>query len=239
MTELLKISLPDGSVREVPAGSTPADIAAAIGPGLAKAALAARVDGELRDLTRPFDSDASLALVTARDEADALELCPARISPMFSADGGAGRVPGTQDHLSARRRDGSYPTLKPKAASPFSWTMCPRSRAKMRMIILVHSRVRDCWSRRARIAGESRRQDVRPMGIEMPERGYGPYGPVTRPGGFQWLEMFARPSLPFTWRLDPTPFRLMRAREQLDGAATSGRPLSRIYGTGCVQTRSS
>ena len=47
MTELLKISLPDGSVREVPSGSTPADIAAAIGPGLAKAALAARVDGEL------------------------------------------------------------------------------------------------------------------------------------------------------------------------------------------------
>jgi len=38
MTELLKISLPDGSVREMEAGSTPADVAAAIGPGLAKAA---------------------------------------------------------------------------------------------------------------------------------------------------------------------------------------------------------
>ena len=53
MSELLKISLPDGSVREMPEGSTPADVAAAIGPGLAKAALAARVNGELRDLTRP------------------------------------------------------------------------------------------------------------------------------------------------------------------------------------------
>ena len=74
MTEMLKISLPDGSVREMPAGSTPADVAAAIGPGLAKAALAARVDGDLRDLTRPFERDAELALVTARDEADALEL---------------------------------------------------------------------------------------------------------------------------------------------------------------------
>ena len=74
MTELLKISLPDGSVREVEPGSTPADIAAAIGPGLAKAALAARVDGELRDLNRPFDGDAELALITSRDEADALEL---------------------------------------------------------------------------------------------------------------------------------------------------------------------
>ena len=74
MSQMFKISLPDGSVREVPAGSTPADIAAAIGPGLAKAALAARVDGELRDLNRPFDGDAQLALVTARDEKDALEL---------------------------------------------------------------------------------------------------------------------------------------------------------------------
>ena len=48
MTELLKISLPDGSVREMEPGTTPADVAAAIGPGLAKAAIAARVDGELR-----------------------------------------------------------------------------------------------------------------------------------------------------------------------------------------------
>ena len=45
MTAMFKITLPDGSEREVPAGTTPADIAAAIGPGLARAALAARVDG--------------------------------------------------------------------------------------------------------------------------------------------------------------------------------------------------
>ncbi|MCB2061578.1 MAG: TGS domain-containing protein, partial [Novosphingobium sp.] len=74
MSEMFKISLPDGSVREMPAGSTPADVAAAIGPGLAKAALAARVDGELVDLTRPFAGDSSLQLVTSRDEAEALEL---------------------------------------------------------------------------------------------------------------------------------------------------------------------
>ena len=48
MTKMFKIKLPDGSVREMPAGATPADVAAAIGPGLAKAALAARVDGDLR-----------------------------------------------------------------------------------------------------------------------------------------------------------------------------------------------
>ena len=74
MSKMFKIALPDGSVREVAEGATPGDVAAAIGPGLAKAALAARIDGELRDLNRPFEGDASLALVTARDEKDALEL---------------------------------------------------------------------------------------------------------------------------------------------------------------------
>ena len=69
MTAMFRITLPDGSAREVAAGATPADVAAAIGPGLAKAAIAARVDGELRDLSRPFEGDARLALVTARDEA--------------------------------------------------------------------------------------------------------------------------------------------------------------------------
>ena len=83
MTKMFKIALPDGSVKEMPEGSTPADVAAAIGPGLAKAALAARIDGEVRDITRPFEGDASLALITSRDEKDALELvrrelCPAR-----------------------------------------------------------------------------------------------------------------------------------------------------------------
>ena len=57
MTKMFKIALPDGSVREMPEGSTPADVAAAIGPGLAKAALAAKVDGEVRDIMRPFEGD--------------------------------------------------------------------------------------------------------------------------------------------------------------------------------------
>jgi len=74
MSEMFKITLPDGSSREMPEGSTPADVAAAIGPGLAKAALAARIDGEVRDLNRPFEGDSNLALITSKDEKDALEL---------------------------------------------------------------------------------------------------------------------------------------------------------------------
>ncbi|HEY7056019.1 MAG TPA: TGS domain-containing protein, partial [Vicinamibacterales bacterium] len=72
MSEIV-VTLPDGSIRQVPAGSTPADVAAAISPRLAKAALAAVVDGRLVDLTCPLHADAKVRLVTA-DSPEALAL---------------------------------------------------------------------------------------------------------------------------------------------------------------------
>ncbi len=62
------ITLPDGSTRNYPEALTIADIAADIGPGLAKAALAGKVDGELRDTSCVIEQDAELAIITARDE---------------------------------------------------------------------------------------------------------------------------------------------------------------------------
>jgi len=61
------LTLPDGSVRTYPEPVTLATLAADIGPGLARAALAGTVDGRLVDLSRPVDHDASVAIVTARD----------------------------------------------------------------------------------------------------------------------------------------------------------------------------
>ena len=66
---MLNITLPDGSVRSFDAPVTPADVAADIGPGLAKAALLATVDGDEWDLTRPVDADVKMALITAKDDA--------------------------------------------------------------------------------------------------------------------------------------------------------------------------
>ncbi len=60
----MKITLPDGSIKELPAGSTPADVAASIGAGLAKAAIGAKVDGQLWDLNRPIEKDATVAIIT-------------------------------------------------------------------------------------------------------------------------------------------------------------------------------
>lgn len=73
MSHTIRVTLPDGSVREVPAGTTARRIAEGIGTGLARAALAARVDGAVWDLDRPLQADSSLAILTDRDP-EALEL---------------------------------------------------------------------------------------------------------------------------------------------------------------------
>ncbi len=65
---MLRISLPDGSVKELPTGASAADLAASIGPGLARAAVAAKVDGELWDLNRPLPDDSAVAIVTRGDD---------------------------------------------------------------------------------------------------------------------------------------------------------------------------
>jgi threonyl-tRNA synthetase len=65
--EIIHITLPDGAVREVPKGATPADIARQISPRLAKDALVARTNGDLVDLSQPLDHDTELAILTAKD----------------------------------------------------------------------------------------------------------------------------------------------------------------------------
>jgi threonyl-tRNA synthetase len=63
----IKITLPDGSVREVPQGSTALDVAKSISEGLARVVVSAKVNDEVWDLTRPINGDASLALLKFDD----------------------------------------------------------------------------------------------------------------------------------------------------------------------------
>ena len=67
MAGVIRVTLPDGKVLELPAGATPLDAAKQIGPRLARAAVAARVNGEIVDLFRPLEGDASLQILTERD----------------------------------------------------------------------------------------------------------------------------------------------------------------------------
>src|ERR1700677_4575016 len=67
MSDSFNITLPDGSQKNVPPGSSPLDIAKSIGPRLADDAVVARVDGDLWDLTRPFEKDAKLDILTSKN----------------------------------------------------------------------------------------------------------------------------------------------------------------------------
>ncbi|MDR7000901.1 threonine--tRNA ligase [Neobacillus niacini] len=73
MSDVVKISFPDGAVKEFPRGTTTEDIAASISPGLKKKALAGKWNGKLVDLRRPIPEDGSIEIVTP-DSSDALEV---------------------------------------------------------------------------------------------------------------------------------------------------------------------
>jgi threonyl-tRNA synthetase len=73
VSDAVRVTLPDGSVRDVPRGTTARGVAEGIGAGLARAAVAARVNGAVWDLDRPIERDVSLAILTERDP-EALEV---------------------------------------------------------------------------------------------------------------------------------------------------------------------
>ena len=238
MSEMFKISLPDGSVREMPAGSTPADVAAAIGPGLAKAALAARVDGELVDLTRPFEGDSALALVTARDEADALELARHDYAHVL-AEAVQALFPGTQITFGPSTDDGFYYDFAPKDR-PFTDEDLPAIEAKMRQIIAADKPlVREVWERNALIErwnaqGETFKAE---WAAELPEgEELSVYWSGT-PGSESWLDMCRGPHLPSTGKLDPVAFKLTRVSGAYWRGDQNNAMLSRIYGTGWLNKK--
>ncbi len=233
MSAMLSIRLPDGSVREVAPGTTPADIAALIGPGLAKAALAARVDGELRDLGRPFEGDATLALVTARDEADALDLARHDYAHVL-AEAVQNLFPGTQITFGPSTDDGFYYDFAPKDRQ-FTEEDLPAIEAEMRAIIARNEPlVREVWSRADLIArwqadGETFKAE---WASELPE---GEELTVYRAG--TWMDMCRGPHLPSTGKLDPAAFKLTRVSGAYWRGDQKNAMLSRIYGTGWLNKK--
>ena len=107
MPDLVRITLPDGSTREVAQGTRIADfVREQIGPGLARAAYVARVDGQLVDLARPLDHDARLEIVTTRNP-EALEV--ARHDAAHVMASAVQRLyPGTQVTIGPAIEDGFY-----------------------------------------------------------------------------------------------------------------------------------
>ncbi|HWU74335.1 MAG TPA: threonine--tRNA ligase [Sphingomonas sp.] len=236
---MLSITIPDGSVREVAPGTTPADIAAAIGPGLAKAAIAARVDGELRDITRPLEGDAQLALVTSRDEKDALELARHDFAHIL-AEAVQNLFPGTQITFGPATDDGFYYDFAPTPEhGPFTEEELPAIEAEMRAIIARDEPlVREVWSRADLIArwkaqGETFKAE---WAAELPEgEELTVYKAGNRPDA--WLDMCRGPHLASTGKLDPQAFKLTRVSGAYWRGDQNNAMLSRIYGTGWLNKK--
>ena len=234
---MFRITLPDGSVREVAPGTTPADIAAAIGPGLAKAALAARVDGELRDISRPFEGDAQLALVTAKDEADALELARHDYAHIL-AEAVQHLFPGTQITFGPSTDDGFYYDFAPKDR-PFTEEDLPAIEEEMRRIIARDEPlIREVWSRADLIArwtaqGETFKAE---WAKELPE---GEELTVYRAGKGEdaWLDMCRGPHLASTGKVAADAFKLTRVSGAYWRGDQKNAMLSRIYGTGWLNKK--
>ncbi len=230
---MFRITLPDGSVREVAPGTTPADVAAAIGPGLAKAAIAARIDGEVRDITRPFDGDTNLALVTMKDEADALELVRHDLAHVM-AEAVQHLFPGTQITFGPATDDGFYYDFAPKDR-PFTDDDLPAIEAEMRAIIARNEPfTREVWSREQLIEtwqqqGETFKAE---WAAELPD---GEELTIYRQG--QWLDMCRGPHMASTGKLDPQAFKLTRVSGAYWRGDQKNAMLSRVYGTGWLNKK--
>ncbi|MEM1050930.1 MAG: threonine--tRNA ligase [Pseudomonadota bacterium] len=241
MTKMIKITLPDGSAREVTSGTTPAEIAADIGPGLAKAAMAARIDGEVRDIMRPLDADTDLALITNRDEEDALELVRHDYAHVL-AEAVQALWPGTQITFGPATEDGFYyDVMAPASREPFGLDDLPAIEEKMREIIKADKPlVREVWSRQQLIdkwekEGETFKAE---WAKELPEDEELTVYWSGEPGSEgAWLDMCRGPHLASTGKLDPQAFKLMRVAGAYWRGDQKNAQLTRIYGTGWLNKK--
>ena len=137
-------TLPDGSVRQFDAPVTGTEVAASIGPGLARAALAMKVDGALQDLSRTLDGDAALVFVTRRDP-DALPMIRHDAAHVL-AEAVQDLFPGTQVTIGPAIENGFYYDFARN--DPFTPADFPAIEAKMREIVARNAPfTREVWDR--------------------------------------------------------------------------------------------
>ncbi len=143
------ITLPDGKAMTLARGITPGEIAASIGPGLAKAALVAEVDGQQWDLFRPIEHDAKLRIITKKDP-EALELIRHDMAHVLAMAVQA-LYPGTQVTIGPAIDDGFYYDFA--RDTPFTPEDLPKIEEEMRKIIKADLPTRrEVWPRDQAIA---------------------------------------------------------------------------------------
>ncbi|MGY8957300.1 MAG: threonine--tRNA ligase [Alphaproteobacteria bacterium] len=220
----ITITLPDGSTRTHARGVTGAEVAADIGPGLAKAALAVKVDGEMRDLNRAIEADAQLAIVTIKDD-DALELIRHDAAHVL-AEAVQELFPGTQITFGPSTEDGFYYDFHRE--EQFSTEDFEAIEKKMEEIVgrdeaierevWTHDEVREFFTKQ----GETFKAE---WVTELPAD-----EAITMYRQGDWVDLCRGPHLPSTGKL-PKAFKLMKLAGAYWRGDSANPQLQRIYGT--------
>ncbi len=219
------IQLPDGSTRQYDDAVTAATVASDIGPGLAKAAMAAKVDGHDWDLNRPIEADCLLQLITAKDSEAALELVRHDCAHIM-AEAVLELYPGTQVTIGPAIENGFYYDFHRE--EPFSTEDLATIEARMHEIVDRDEPImRGVWTRDEAVAFYKEKNE--PFKVELVES-----IPADEVVSFytqgDFIDLCRGPHLASTGRAGHA-FKLMKVA----GAywrGDSNRPmLQRIYGT--------
>lgn len=222
---MVAITLPDGSVRTYDSHITAGDVAAEIGPGLAKAAMVAKVNGELWDLDRLITEDANIALITDKNEAEALDVLrhdAAHVLAMAVQE----LFPGTQITFGPSIEDGFYYDFHRK--EPFSTDDFEAIEKRMADIVDRDIPiVREVWTREevAKFFKEKGESFKAEWVHELPE---GDEITMYRQG--DWVDLCRGPHLRTTKQLGKS-FKLMKLAGAYWRGDARNPQLQRIYGT--------
>ncbi len=218
------ITLPDGSSRRFEAPVTGTELAASIGPGLARAALAMVVDGEVQDLSRLIEHDAAVRFVTRRDP-DALSLIRHDAAHVM-AEAVQGLYPGTQVTIGPAIENGFYYDFARN--EPFTAEDLPAIEERMREIVAGNAPfTRELWDRCDAIRFfEARGERYKAEII----RDLAESETITLYRQGDWVDLCRGPHMRSTGDVG-TAFKLMKVAGAYWRGDSRNAMLSRIYGT--------
>jgi threonyl-tRNA synthetase len=221
---MVAITLPDGSVRNFDGPVSGAELAADIGPGLAKAALAIRIDDQMADLSTVFEADAAVSIVTSRDE-DALELLRHDTAHVL-AEAVLEMYPGVQVTIGPSIENGFYYDFAVK--DPFTPEDLEKIEARMHEIVKRDEEItREVWDRDAAIEyfkdnGQSYKAElISDMPVDETITIY-------KQGDF--IDLCRGPHLPSTGKVG-AHFKLMKLAGAYWRGDSNNEMLQRVYGT--------
>jgi len=223
----ISVALPDGSSRRMAAGSTPADVAAQISPRLAKAAVAAMVDGKLVDLTFALNQDSSVRIVTP-ESAEALPLFRHSTAHLMAA-AVTNLFPGAQCGIGPATDEGFFYDFV--VDRPFVPEDLEAIERKMKELSAADLRYdRQMWPREeAKRFFSQRGEPLKVQLIEEKTAGQSEVSCYTIKDRDTFVDFCVGPHVPSTGRLKA--FKLLNTSNAYWKGDAKGQPMQRIYGT--------